>query len=156
MQNRNRNAPLRKHGNERGKQLHLAVRGTFVLLIRPCEMSEEALDADSRKTADPRCLIRRRCSHHIADPAHAGIQGDVDGRPFPRLYCQFRQSLRAFIAEDGRAEIVLDQLAEAALRAHSENQDGLRNTVFPQYDSLLRGGRRVSANVRVDGTRHRY
>ena len=48
------------------------------------------------------------------------------------------------------------QLAEAALRAHSENQNGLRNTMFSQYDSLLRGGRRVSAYVRVDGTRHRY
>ena len=156
MQKRNRDAPLGKHGNERGKQLHLAVRGTFVLLIRPCEMSEETLDADSRKTADPRSLLRRRRSHRITDPAHSGIQSYVDGRPFPRLYCQFRQARRAFIAEDGRAEIVLDQLAEAALRAHSENQNGLRNTVFSQYDSLLRGGRRVSAYVRVDGTRHRY
>ena len=103
-------------------------------------MGEKTLGEDSGKPGDPGALVSGGSGGLKADPAHAGIQGEVEGRfADAQLHGGAGKGQSVLVMEDGGPDPVADGCGEGGYRGVAQNQNGIVQSRPPQLHGFQHG-----------------
>ena len=136
----NFNAPVPEHGIKPVEELCLLLTAGQVGAVGSGEVGEKTLGEDSGQPGNPGALVSRRGSGLKADPAHAGVQGEVEGRiADPQLHGGSGKGQGVLIMEDGGPDAVADGCGKGGYRSIAQNQNGIVQSGPPQLHGFQHG-----------------